>query len=90
MDFFVIRTVSFRLLYAWFVIDHVVVLGEAPIRRLLRDYVTYYNADRVHTRPADTPDGRPIEARPSFEARVAGLPRVSVLGKFASSRHRCV
>jgi transposase InsO family protein len=26
-------------------IDHVIVLGEDHIRRLLRDYVAYYNAD---------------------------------------------
>jgi transposase InsO family protein len=60
-------------------IDHVVVLGEDHLRRLLRDYVTYYNADRVHTRLADAPDGRPVEVRPSFNARLAGLPRVGGL-----------
>lgn len=60
-------------------IDHVVALGEDHLRRLLRDDVTYYNADRVHTRLADTPEGRPVEVRPSFSANVSGLPRVGGL-----------
>jgi transposase InsO family protein len=61
------------------VIDHVVVFHEDHLRRLLRDYVNYYNAERVHTRIQDAPEGRPIEARPSADARVVGLPRVSGL-----------
>jgi transposase InsO family protein len=60
-------------------IDHVVVLDEEHLRRLLRDYVAYYNADRVRTRLADAPDGRPLEVRPSFGAQVARLPRVGGL-----------
>jgi putative transposase len=60
-------------------IDHVVVLGEDHLRRLLRDYVAYYNADRVHTRLADAPDGRPVEVRPSLGAKVFGMPRVGGL-----------
>ncbi len=71
-------------------IDHVVVLGEDHLRRLLRDYVTYYNAGRVHTRLADAPEGRPLEVRPAPGAKVAGLPRVGVLGSFTSSHHRYV
>jgi putative transposase len=61
------------------VIDHVIVLNEDHLRRLLRDYVTYYNAERVHTVLGDSPHGRPIEARPSPDAKVAGLPRVGGL-----------
>jgi len=30
-------------------LDHVVVLNEDHLRRLLREYVDYYNAERVHT-----------------------------------------
>jgi transposase InsO family protein len=60
-------------------IDHVVVLGGDHLRRLLRDYVRYYNADRVHTRLADAPEGRPVEVRPSFGAKVLGMPRVGGL-----------
>ena len=65
------------------VIDHVIALNEDHRRRLLRDYVTYYNAELVHTVLGDSPNGRPIEARPSTDAKVAGLPRVGRL------HHRC-
>jgi transposase InsO family protein len=60
-------------------LDHVIVFNEEHLRRLLRDYVAYYNAERVHTRLEDAPEGRPIEARPSPEAKVVGLPRVGGL-----------
>jgi transposase InsO family protein len=60
-------------------LDHVVVLGEPHLRRLLTDYVSYYNADRVHTRLEDSPDGRPCEARPSPSATLVALPRVGGL-----------
>jgi transposase InsO family protein len=61
------------------VIDHVIVVNEDHLRRLLHDYVAYYNAERVHTVLGDSPKGRPIEARPSTDAKVVGLPRVGGL-----------
>jgi transposase InsO family protein len=60
-------------------LDHVIVLNEEHLRRLLREYVDYYNADRVHTELQDSPMGRPTECRPSSEAQVIGLPRVGGL-----------
>ena len=42
-------------------------------------YVAYYNTQRVHTGLGDSPDGRPIEARPSPTGRVVALPRVGGL-----------
>jgi len=60
-------------------LDHVIVLGEQHLRRLLRDYIAYYNDDRVHTRLRDAPKRRPVEVRPSPEARVVGLPRIGGL-----------
>jgi putative transposase len=59
--------------------DHVIVLKEDHLRRLLREYVSYYNAERVHTVIRDAPEGRAIEARPSPGAKVVGLPRVGGL-----------
>lgn len=60
-------------------LDHVVVLGEDHLRRLLREYVEYYNSERVHTSIGDAPEGRAVQGRPSDEARVVGLPRVGGL-----------
>ena len=53
--------------------------SEDHLRRLLRDFVTYYNMERVHTVIRDAPVGRTIEARPSPDAKVVGLPRVGGL-----------
>jgi transposase InsO family protein len=61
------------------VIDHVIVFDEDHLRRLLRDYVRYYNAERVHTRLRDAPEGRAVELRPSSGAKVVGLSRVGGL-----------
>ncbi len=61
------------------VLDHAIVFNEEHLRRRLRDYVAYYNVERVHTRLQDAPEGRPIEARPSPDAKVVALPRVGGL-----------
>ena len=60
-------------------LDPVIVIDEKHLRRLLREYVEYYNGERVHTRLRDSPSGRPIEYRPSPRAQVVGLPRVGGL-----------
>jgi len=60
-------------------LDHVVVLGEDQLRRLLREYVDYYNTERVHTSIGDAPVGRASEVRPSSGAKVVALPRVGGL-----------
>jgi putative transposase len=60
-------------------LDHVVVLSEDHLRRLLREYVEYYNTERVHTSIGDAPEGRPGQVRPSGRAKVIGLPRVGGL-----------
>ncbi len=59
--------------------DHVIVLDERHLKRLLTSYVGYYNADRVHTRTRDAPSGRPAEPRLSSTAQVIALPRVGGL-----------
>jgi hypothetical protein len=60
-------------------LDHMIVFDERHLRRLLREYVEYYNAERVHTYLRNSPGGRPTEHRPSVDARVVGLPRVGGL-----------
>jgi transposase InsO family protein len=65
-------------------LDHVVVLSEDHLRRLLREYVAYYNAERVHTSIADSPAGRMSEIKPSGGAKLVRLPRVGGLhGRYA-------
>ena len=60
-------------------LDHVIVLNEDHLRRLLREYVDYYNAERIHTSIGDAPVSRPVESRPALGAQVVGLPRVGGL-----------
>jgi putative transposase len=43
-------------------LDHVVVLGEQHLRRILTAYLAYYHRARTHlSLDKDAPDGRPIE-----------------------------
>ncbi len=59
-------------------LDHVIVLGERHLLRLVRDYVAYYNADRPHmSLDGDAPSGRAIESREL--GSVIALPRVGGL-----------
>ena len=60
-------------------LDHVVVLSEDHLRRLLREYIEYYNAERVHTSISDAPAGRTPETKPSESARLVRLHRVGGL-----------
>ncbi len=60
-------------------LDHVIVFNEQHLQCLLRDYIAYYNDERVHTRLQDAPKHRPVEVRPSSKAKVSGLPRVGGL-----------
>jgi len=56
--------------------NHVIVLNEIRLRRPLRAYVDYYNADRVHTQLQDSLLGRPADHQPTPEVKVFGWPRV--------------
>ena len=60
-------------------LDHVVALSEDHLRRLLREYVEYYNAERVHTSMDDSPAGRAPEIKPRGSVKAIGLPRVGGL-----------
>jgi len=60
-------------------LDHVAALGELHLRSVLREYVDYYNRDRVHTSIGDAPEGRLVQTRSSTDAKVIGLPRVGGL-----------
>ena len=58
-------------------LDHVVVFNENHLRRLVLEYVAYYNQDRCHLSvEKDAPVTRSVMARPSATAKVVALPRV--------------
>jgi Integrase core domain len=53
------------------ILDHVIALNEQHLRRVLQDFIRYYHRDRVHCGIVkDTPNRRPVEPKPSAEAKV--------------------
>jgi transposase InsO family protein len=61
-------------------LEHVVVLGERHLARLVRSDIAYYHEDRCHLGlKKDAPDERPVTRRPSPTAKVVVLPRVGGL-----------
>ena len=61
-------------------LEHVVVLSERHLVRLVGLYVSYYQEDRCHLGlDKDTPNERTVTPRPSPAAKVVALPRVGGL-----------
>ncbi len=61
-------------------LDHVIVVNEGHLRRLVREYLGYYHADRSHDGLGkDTPDTRPVERREAGHCKVVALPRLGGL-----------
>jgi len=61
-------------------LDHVIVLNESHLSRILSSYFDYYHYDRTHYGLGkDNPVERPAQARPSKGAKVIELPRVGGL-----------
>jgi len=59
--------------------DHVIAINEAHVRRIAREYIAYYHADRTHDGLGkETPAGRPIEKKQAV-AELISLPRVGGL-----------
>jgi len=57
--------------------DRVIALDEAHVRRLAREYMAYYHADRTHDGLGkDTPSGRAVEVKPARSAELMSLSRV--------------
>ena len=62
------------------VLDHVVVLGERHLLRLVKEYVAYHHDDRTHLGlDKDTPIPRAVTPKPSADAEVVALPRIGGL-----------
>jgi transposase InsO family protein len=59
-------------------LDHIIVLGERHLLRLIRQHVAYYNEDRPHmSLDCDAPVARAVQ--PPSGGRVVALPRVGGL-----------
>ncbi len=57
-------------------LDHVIVLNEQHLKRLMSEYVRYYHEDRTHLGLAkDTPSGRLVDVRSPLGNKVQSLPR---------------
>ena len=61
-------------------LDHVIVLDDEHLRRLLGEYLAYYHRDRTHLGiKKDAPVARPVELRPRGAAAVHAHRRVGGL-----------
>ncbi len=61
-------------------LDHVVVLDERHLLRLMKSYVAYHHEDRTHLGLGkDTPFSRAVTPKPSLDAKVVALRRVGGL-----------
>jgi putative transposase len=61
-------------------LDHVIVLNERHLKRLMREYIRYYHEDRTHLGLAkDTPVGRPVARASADRSRVQSFARLGGL-----------
>ena len=61
-------------------LDHVIVLNERHLKRLMAEYLRYYHEDRTHLGLAkDTPAGRPIAIPPPSGSTIRSFPRLGGL-----------
>ena len=61
-------------------LNHVIVLNESHLKRILTSYFEYYNNDRTHCGlDKDTPIARPMQHRTVDCGKLIELPRVGGL-----------
>jgi transposase InsO family protein len=61
-------------------LDHVIILNERHLNRLMSSYLLYYHHDRTHLGLAkDTPAGRATEILPKRESKIQSFPRLGGL-----------
>ena len=59
-------------------LDHVIVINESHLRRVLFSYVDYYHRSRTHLPlDKDCPDARPIQ--PPNSGKVIAIPQIGEL-----------
>jgi hypothetical protein len=58
-------------------LDHVIILNERHLKRLLSSYLLYYHEDRTHLGLGkDTPAGRATQIRSAGESKIQSFPRL--------------
>ena len=68
-------------------LNHVIVLNEQHLKRLMSEYVRYYHEDRTHLGLAkDTPTGRPTPICPAVGSTIHSFPRLGGLHHRLRSR----
>jgi len=61
-------------------LDHVMILNERHLKRLMSSYLLYYHEDRTHLGLSkDTPAGRPTEIRDARGGQIQSLSRLGGL-----------
>jgi hypothetical protein len=61
-------------------LNHVIVLNQRHLRRLMKKYVRYYHEDRTHLGPGkDTPSGRAVAVASPSGREIVSLPRLGGL-----------
>jgi len=61
-------------------LNHVIIFSEEHLRRLLKEYVQYYNYDRCHLNlDRNTPMGRHVQKKLSESSKLHSLPRLGGL-----------
>jgi hypothetical protein len=61
-------------------LDHVIVLNERHLKRLMSEYVRYYHDDRTHLAlEKKTPAGREVASKSGVGGRIIAMPRLGGL-----------
>ena len=61
-------------------LDHVIVMNQRHLKRLITEYVRYHHEDRTLLGLAkDTPAGRPIDTCPRSGSKIPSFPRLGGL-----------
>jgi putative transposase len=61
-------------------LDRVIAINESHLRRLIREYISYYNYNRTHdSLQKDSPVIRPISNKPDHFSEISSIPRVGGL-----------
>ncbi len=62
------------------ILNHVIVFSEDHLRRLMKEYIDYYNGDRCHLSVGrDSPLGRPIQQKPFESSKVKSISKLGGL-----------